>query len=411
MRSPIQAEANLKHKHKEKLNPALVMAGIGLVHSLGMDGVPVYAGSDTRGNPSLYSRYAMKKCYFSDYRSEQFIGELLSLGQTLEKKAVVFSDNDDALLTISNNRDRLSDYFLFLFPEPDLVRQVLDKKQFFELAITEDLPVPVTVGVSNEKELTWAVRQLQFPLIIKPVNRSDWYHKDFTRLVGRYKKAYRFDDESELYRFYSRLSQINTHLVVQEYVEGEDEMHFEVNMYVDKERNVKGYYIGQKPRIYPVGAGIGSYIKTIRDNGVVEKVRWMVDTLDLQGLLDFQFKRDASTGEAKLLEIHFRSTIWGQLGSIAGMNLHKMYYNDLVGQEEPVPKIYRSGVRYFVLTRDIPAFLQYRREGKLTFREWIDTYRGDFVIEECRLGDLPFLFVWIFFTLRSWIKKYVRSRE
>ncbi|MEX0780799.1 MAG: hypothetical protein WD491_13845 [Balneolales bacterium] len=386
----------------ENQNPALVLGEIGLVHSLGMAGVPVYVGSNERNRPVMYSRYAQKKYYFSDYSSEKFVDELENIGRSHDRKITIFSDNDDALLTISNHRDRLAKSFYFIFPEADLVEKVLDKQQFGRLAEENNLPVPVTFGVSSSEQMQETIRQLRFPVILKPMFRSDWYHKDFSRIVGLYKKAYKCDNKNEVFTLYNKISQINPRLVVQEFVRGDDDMHYELNMYVSEKSEVKGYFIGRKHRVCPIGAGMGSYIETVEDKEVLDKSLKMVETLRLKGLLDFQYKRDNITGDAKLLEIHFRNTVWGNLGAIAGLNLYKLYHNELTGNVEPYSQTYRLGVKYFALVRDIPAFRQYHAAGQLTFREWLRTYRGDYVIEECRIKDIPALFANIWLMLKSW---------
>lgn len=392
------------------LNPILVIGEIGLVHSVGMSGIPVYAGSNFRDNSALYSRYVKKKISFSDYQSPKFIDELCELGETLQQKAVFLSDDDDAILAFSRHRERLSEYFSFLYPNAGIVEKVLDKQQFCSLSMNCGLPVPASFAISSRQELKNILPRLPFPCVIKPTNRSDWYDENFTQVMGGYKKAYLCNNKNELLDLYGRVSKINPRLVVQEYVKGEDDMHFELNMYVDRDGALKGYYIGQKPRIYPIGAGIGSYIKTVQDNEILEKGLSIVKELNLFGLLDFQFKRDAETGEAKLLEIHFRNTVWGFLGPAAGMNLYKMYYNDLTGLEELLPETYKLDVKYFKLERDIPAFLQYRSSGKIGFQEWINSYSGNYVIGGFSMKDPVAMAATIWFILKRVFRNKIWSK-
>lgn len=377
-----------------KKNLALVLGEVGLVHSLSSSDIPVYVGSEEKNkdNPSLYSRQAVGNIIFSTYRSEKFIQELCDFGRTLDQKAVIFSDDDDAILTISKFRDRLSRYYLFSFPEKNIVSSVLDKQEFSDLTHNYDLPTPISFAISSRSELKNVACQCPFPCIVKPTYRSDWYHEDFEHLVGEYKKAYCCSDKKELFDLYDKISRINPRVVIQEYIEGEDSLHYSVNMYVDSRGKVRGHYIARKIRMYPIGAGMGSLVITLRDEEILKKSVEVVRTLKLRGLLNIQFKRDSRTGEPKLIEIHFRNSVWGYLGSSAGMNLYTYYYNDLTGRELPELQKVRPGVKYVDLSRDIFGFVQYWRKGKLSFWDWLKSYRGELVIGSFKASDpVPFL--------------------
>jgi predicted ATP-grasp superfamily ATP-dependent carboligase len=392
---PSDGQCTLKNRNA---NPALVLGEIGLVHSLSQANIPVYVGSEESQNPVFYSRFAKRKVHFSTYRSEKFIDELCEFGKTLDRKAVIFSDDDDALHTISKYRDRLSKYFLFSFPPAELVDSVLDKQKFSKLSQTYALPAPASYKVSSARELEQRAGKCTFPCIIKPVYRSDWYRADFKAITGlEYKKAYRCMDERELFSMYGKVSLIDPRIVLQEYIEGDDSQHYSVNMYVAKDGTIRGYYIAKKFRVYPIGAGMGSYIVTLKDDEVLEKAVEVVEALDLRGLLNIQFKKDCRTGEPKLIEIHFRNSLWGNIGVAAGVNLYELYYMGLTGNELPIRKDYQSNVKYIDLNRDIAGFFQYREAGKLSFSEWIKTYRGNIVIADFKASDpLPFLMSWWF---------------
>ncbi|MEX0609698.1 MAG: ATP-grasp domain-containing protein [Balneolaceae bacterium] len=390
----------VEEKKKANLYPALVLGNVGLVYSLSKAGIPVYVGSEARKNPCFYSRYVKGKVQFSTYRNQTFIDELCEFGKTLDQKAVIFSDDDDALLTISNHRDQLSEYFHFLFPPKETVNKVLDKQEFSKLSKIHELPAPASFNITSFDELKKSAKQCTFPCIIKPVFRSDWYREDFEKIVGSYKKAYKCLDEEELFSMYKKVSRINKKVVLQEYIEGDDTYHYSVNMYVDKDEEVRGYYIAKKLRIYPIGAGMGSFISTVKDEVVYKKAVEVVKALNLRGLLNIQFKRDSRTGEPKLIEIHFRNSIWGYIGVAADINLYNFYYQGLTGEELCACEDYKDGVKYVNLNRDIASFLQYKAAGELTFLKWISSYRGKLVLGDFKASDpIPYFMIWWLATL------------
>lgn len=383
----VQTKPGKSHK-----NPVLILGNVGLVYSLASLGAPIYVGAERRKNPSFYSRLIKKSIVFSTYRSEKFIDELCEFGKTLDNKAVILSDDDDALYTISKYRERLKPYFHFLFPEDSIVNKVLDKQEFTKLSQYYELPVPASFEVSSMEDLKKYAIQCTFPCIIKPVFRSDWYHKDFTKIVGAYKKAYKCDDMDELFSMYSKVSQINKKVVLQEYIEGDDAYHYSVNVYVDKEGKLRGGYIAKKLRIYPIGAGMGSFICTVQDDELIEKSREVIDALNLRGLLNIQFKKDSRTGEPKLIEIHFRNSVWGYIGVAADINLYEYYYQGLTGEEICAQKEYRNDVKYVDLYKDIAGFFQYRSAGELSLWNWLKSFNGKMIIGDFKLSDpVPFV--------------------
>ena len=127
--------------------PALCLSEIGIVHSLGEEGVPVYSGSTSLQNPAMYSRFVKKRLKFSSFREETFIDEMVQLGPTFADKPVIYSDDDNGILLISKNRDRLAPYYKFLFPDHEMVHSILDKAKFTELCKDYDLPGPAWFSV------------------------------------------------------------------------------------------------------------------------------------------------------------------------------------------------------------------------------------------------------------------------
>lgn len=371
---------------------ALVLGQLGLVHSLQAAKIPFILGVEKSKNCTCYSRFVKDVVCFSSFRTEEFIEELCDLSRSLNTKLVLFSDDDDALLTISEHRDKLKDHFLFSFPEKEIVAKVLDKQNFSILAKEYDLPAPKSFNISSVDDLNKAAGEFEFPCIIKPVFRSDWYHKDFTSMVGKYAKAFVLENKQELDQIYEKISIINPNIVLQEFIEGDDKFHFSVNMYVDDNHITRGIYIAQKFRVYPIHAGMGSFIQTVKDEEIEQISSEIVKTLKLKGLLNLQFKRDKRTNKPYLIEMHFRNSVWGNLGVKAGLNLYNQYYHGVIGQELPIAEPAKIGVKYINLERDVLGFFQYRAAGELTFGEWIKSYSGKVTYGDLKFNDpLPFI--------------------
>ncbi len=388
--------------HKD-FRSALVLGEIGLIHSLAKDGIPVYTGTEIEDNPSLYSRFSQKRIFFSDYTSEKFIDELCEFGKSQDQKMVIFSDNDHAILNIVQNQERLKPYFLFSFPPADKVRQLLDRQLFCDLITRYDLPAPQSVTLSSVGDLREKpVSDLTYPCIIKPAFKEARLNSDFRGKAGGYQKAIKCETYKELERIYIQNAKINLRVVVQEFIEGKENEKYSVNMYIDNEGALKGYFIAQKLRTYPMKAGKGCYIKTVEDAEIIDKAKTIAGKLDLKGLLNIQFKREERSGEPVLLDIHTRNSVWSYLGTAAGVNLAAMQYRELNGEKMDIIPEYEPEVTYIFLENDIKAFLQNFQDRQIPVYRWIGSYFKKFVLSGFQWNDpLPFIAkVWFFFKRR-----------
>lgn len=184
-------------------------------------------------------------------------------------------------------------------------------------------------------------------------------------------------------------------MVIQEYVQGEDDQHFSSNIFVDESGLIKGFYIAQKMRVYPVSAGTGTYIKTINNKEVEELSFDIVSKLRLKGLINIQFKKDSYTGKYMLMEIHIRNSLWSLLGSKAGANLGEHYYMYLTSDNNSHQEILtaRSDVKYINLAHDFLAAIEYQKENKLTIYQWLKSLQGERVFALLSISDpLPIVY-------------------
>jgi len=373
--------------HKVSKIPALVCSEIGLVHCLGAAGISAIAGSENGKNTARLSRYVEKSVVFSSYQSEEFVQELCSLGETLEGKPVLMSYDDRVILNISRHREVLAKYYHILLPENSMVENLLDKLKFVELAGQYELPTPDSVKVCDKADLDIVINSLQKPYLIKPLYRHHWFHEDFVKTVGKYKKAFVCHSEEELTELYDRIARINPKVVVQEYVTGPDDHLYDINMYISENGEIRGDIVAQKMRVYPPTAGYGSYVITIKDEDLLNLSREIVRKLNLCGLINLQFKRDEKSGEPRLIEIHTRTSIFDVLGIKGEMNLPAIYYADMNGLPIPANGSCKEGVRYFNLIRDLQLFFKYRKNYGLTAGNMIKSYRGPMLIDSFSLKD------------------------
>jgi D-aspartate ligase len=389
----------MESKHRV---PALVCGEIGLVRSLGELGIPVYVGSYYGDNIAYFSRYCSKKVHFTHSLSRDFVDRLIALGKEEGRKMAFFSDDDRAVLTFSRHREELAPYYYFNLPEHALVDAILDKRKFATLAEGAGLPVPRSFMPANEEEAVRFAEQISYPCIIKPSHKDDWWDPRFKALVGPYRKAILCDTKAALLDTYRKVTQINSAVVLQEYIDGDDLDLYSVNLYVNADHLPIASFIGHKLRVYPIHAGVGSLVETVKDEEIKDTAIDAVRRLGLRGHVNIQFKRDRRTRALKIMEMHTRNSLWAYLATGSGLNITAVAYHDLIGSPAFSKNGIRYGVKWIDLNKDFKALLDYRKTGEWTIGRWLATYRGKKVFHVHSFRDpMPFFMDSWFLAKRS----------
>ena len=382
--------------------PALVCGEIGLVRSLGELGIPVYVGSYYDDNIAYFSRYCSKKVHFSHSLSRDFVDRLIALGKEEGRKMVFFSDDDRAVLTFSRHREELAPYYHFNLPDHSLVDAILDKRKFAALAEQAGLPVPRSFMPANEQDALRFASQISYPCILKPSHKDDWWDPRFLTVVGPYRKAILCEDAAALLETYRKVIQINPTVVMQEYIDGDDLDLYSVNLYVDADQRPIASFIGHKLRVYPIHAGVGSLVETVKDEEIQRTALDAVRKLGLRGHVNIQFKRDRRTHALKIMEMHTRNSLWAYLATGSGLNITAVAYNHMIGSTSLPKNGLRYGVKWIDFNKDFKALLDYRKSGEWTIGRWLATYRGKKVFHVHSLKDpMPFLMDSWFLAKRS----------
>lgn len=306
-------------------NPAFVIGSNALISNIKEADIPLYIGSEKGNNFLHFNNDGIQKFIFSPYNSSKFIDELCEIGEDFSQKPVLFCDDDRAILRISNHRERLEKYFMFLYPSVENVNRLLDKQRFSEYAKRLQLPVPQFFQVFGLNEIREVVPFITFPCILKPSNPLYWQNKKITNVLGGTKEEIRCANSEKQIEAYSRVSKISRSAMVQEVVVCEQQKHFSVNIFIDRLGVLRDTQVAFKRRNED-----GLQWKTCNEENVIAICKEIIAKLDLKGLINFQLKQDCRTGEFKLLKIAPKNKHWDQSGRINKSNLVELYYQHLV---------------------------------------------------------------------------------
>ncbi len=373
--------------------PAAVLdlsaTGIGIVRSLKKEGIQVYA-YDTEEKVKIgKTRHARcRSCPNPLTEEQELLQFLINEGQKIGKKAVLIAGSDDYVHFISKNRYVLAQYYQFLLPEHSLVEAVLDKRLTYELAVKAGVLSPKTFAIHNEEELDQIIDQITFPCILKPVYSSLFRKKIDHRL---YKKAIVVKEPSQLrdeYVLYSAFGE----LLIQEAIPGEESSIYSVKTFFDDEMNLIGLWMNQKLHQFPPYFGSTALAISKSDEEVIQRALDFLRKIKFKGLAISEFKRDPRDGQLKFIEINARIGLTQALSAACGVPLAYLYYLTLTGQNPAPITTQKEGIKWVYLVRDFLSYQQKRKNGEMTFTQWIKSLSGK-KVEALFAWNDPFPFI------------------
>ncbi len=376
---------------------------LGLVRSLGRQGINVVFVTEDHAAHALSSRYVKSSILIESFKTgiDELITKLVRYAEEQEVKPVLFPTADPDLEFVSKYRSRLEKYFFFTFPSAEIVDVFLDKEKFFHFGIEKGYPLAKTIVPDPSQDIRNYVADLDYPIILKPISPIAWNNREIQTLVAS-KKAVLVGSPQELVRIYESIARYNSDMLIQEYIPGRDDRLHSVHVYMGRDGRSLVSFVGRKVRTYPAYAGIGCFVISEYNQHLVDLSIDILSKAHYTGIALLQFKRDTNTEKFVLLEINARASSWNQLASYCGINIPYWAYLDVLQQPLPIESPQVNGVKYVYFKADLLALKEYRSQGDWTIRTWIGSYMGKKTYQLFCLDDpLPFLKVFINDVYRS----------
>jgi predicted ATP-grasp superfamily ATP-dependent carboligase/peptidoglycan/xylan/chitin deacetylase (PgdA/CDA1 family) len=214
------------------------------------------------------------------------------------------------------------------------------------------------------------LRDAAFPVMLKGI--------DGTRLQARTgKKMVIVHDAAELLSWYDRLEEpAAPNLMLQEYIPGGDDTIWMFNGYFNAASECLVAFTGQKLRQHPVHTGATSLGIQLGNDTVARLTIDFMRAVSYRGILDIGYRFDARDGRYKLLDPNPRiGQTFRLFVAHDGLDVARALYLDLTDQ--PVPAAPPcDGRKWVVEDKDVESALDYAREGTLTLRAWVRSFRG-----------------------------------
>ena len=370
------------------------LGGLGIIRSLGRQGIPVIGVDSSRWAYGLLSRYCSQRVMLpAKALTEESLDEaaaldaLIQLGRTLPSKYVLYPTSDQIVLFVSRHRDELQRYYYFNFPEHQLLEDLISKRGMYQIALQHSLPTPKTCFPENERDVIGFSETVMYPCLLK----SEFSHSPLKRVKKRMVKV---ASAKELIDNYRSMATIDRRIMIQEYIPGEDYQMYLYDAYLNAQSEPQLVFTGRKLRQAPINYGSGCLCECETFPEFERLVTAFCKAIGYRGLVDIGLKLDVRDRKFKVLDINprigqnFRTFVTRR----EKIDLALAHYLDLTGQavaeREPFEKR-----RWIIEDSDILSSIRYYRTGRLSAREWITSFRG---VQECAFFNLRDPLPWMF---------------
>ena len=346
------------------------MNGLGVVRNLGRNGVDVCCVTDEK-DPVIYSAFC-KKRYILPHASE---GEaplrrfLAKIRARTNGCAVLLPTSDAYCLLLSSLEDELDSGFYVPLPPYEVVRTLVDKREFYQSLSQHRVPHPVTHFPESQEEAMRISKEMGYPVFVKPC-MSHVFSQKFPKRKGFVARS-----KEELEQLYVLMKRLGVDVLIQEIVPEPDEGNMlGVEEYFDRNHIPIASFAFRKVRGWPPTFGLTSLRESIPMQNVAalcESVNRYLRNLEYHGLMEAEWKRDSRDNRFKLLEINARQSMQNSLPARCGINLILIAYLDAIGLQYGHPDGYSVGRRWIDFLGDLASAL---RTGN-SILDWVRSTR------------------------------------
>ena len=362
--------------------------GLGAIRSLALENFHIIAMYYDPMEFAHASKHVHEKVKIPHPRVEKKeLIEFLIANSARWKDALLIETNDEALIAVSKNKDKLEKHYKIATPEWNVLRTFIEKPETYKLAEKCGVPYPKTLLPKTLDELNRIKDEIEYPCILKPILS----HEFFNRFKS---KNFEARNPNELSIKFELCRASGHEVMVQEIIPGPDSNIFQCIMYISSDGNSNATFLDRKVRQNPPRFGVA---RVAISEDVIPQIREFTETMlkegGFTGIAHSEFKKDPRDNEFKLMEINGRTSRSNWLATYCGVNLPWVTYMDLVEKEQIEVRDYKKGVYWIELYQDIAnSLLRYDKEN-LGLKDYIEPYLSkDKTFADLSKGDfMPFL--------------------
>lgn len=250
--------------------------------------------------------------------------------QNHSNKLILLGMGDGYAELISKHKSELEKIFICPYIDYDLLKQLNNKKAFYNICDQYGLKYPATKFINKayfEKNMNFK-SPFDFPVALKPADSVSWLKVDFK---GR-KKAFRVQSQVELDDIICKIYEngYDGDLILQDFIPGDDSKMRVLNAYVDQNHQVKMMCLGHPLLEDPSPSAIGNYVAILPEYNMdlYQMVKQFLEKINYVGFANFDMKYDERDGKFKVFEINIRQGRSSFFVTLNGYNLVQYLIDD-----------------------------------------------------------------------------------
>lgn len=345
-------------------------SNLGAVRNVGRQGIPTIVVDFKRNQAAFFSKYANGVvCPHPRYHEKDYIDFLRQIGEQLPQKGVLLPTGDTETLALLRHRRSLEDYYHFTMAEYEIVHSLINKQSFYHLLQSYDIAYPTTFFPTTPEEAKAVSTLITYPCIVKPVYTT-YFRLDFQT------KLFVAQSSEEMIALFSKAYEKQHKMMVQEIIPGDARAMFGFNAYYDRTGTVRGGFVYQRLREWPVGFGNGCYIQSAEQPTLGQMTGSLVKKVGYYGIVDAEFKYDARDNTFKFIEINPRIWMQNSFPARFGKNLPYFAYLDALQKPLPekLPATVEKNVKWVYFLEDLQSARTVTRAQGLSILEWLRAY-------------------------------------
>ena len=284
-----------------------------------------------------------------------FVKTLLAFAKRYEgsgKKLLLVPCGDNYIKLLVRNQDKLRGVYTFECIDEELLMKLSIKESFYQVCTEHGFSFPKTATCSYQN-YKYVQLPFDFPVIIKPSNSVAYWNCRFPHKKKVFVAENKEEFDAILEAIYS--SSYKDHLILQEYIPGDDSNMRVMNCYCGRDKKVKLIALGNALLEEHSPEGIGSYAAIINgyDEKLNEQMKNFLESIGYVGFANFDMKFDQRDGTYKLFEMNLRQGRSSYFVTAAGYNLAKWLVDDVIYHKDMPCTVAKKKVLWTIIPTKI----------------------------------------------------------